>query len=208
MDGGLMVATSALGTGSRLPQDRLRTARGDAVEHDRLRAGERARRTSWRAGGFGHLGGAGRGGADDEAEERRLGRAGDGHVLDRQRCRRRLMSDYLDGRRVECNDVESAGCDRCGEGARGWQDAQREASAEWQQVREVLDEVREGCVVGWMIGDDVEKGEWQRHKVMHCTAHAGVTRHGAGRVSTGYPGRRRRSQLSTLLGQSEVLRDE
>ena len=90
-------------------------------------------------------------------------------------CRRGLMSGYLDGKRVECNDIESAGCDRCGEGARGWQDAQREASTEWQQVQEVLDEVREGCVVCWMIGDDVERGEWQRHKVMQCTAHAGVT---------------------------------
>jgi superfamily II DNA helicase RecQ len=34
-------------------------------------------------------------------------------------CRRGLMSGYLDGRRVECNDLETARCDRCGEGARG-----------------------------------------------------------------------------------------
>jgi hypothetical protein len=39
----------------------------------------------------------------------------------------------------------------------------------------VLDEVREGCVVCWMIGDGAETGAWQRHKVMQCTAHAGVT---------------------------------
>ena len=56
-------------------------------------------------------------------------------------CRRGLMSGYLDGKRVECNDIKTAGCDQCGEGARGWQDAQREASVEWQQVQEVLDEV-------------------------------------------------------------------
>ncbi|KAI1516665.1 RecQ family helicase [Pyrenophora tritici-repentis] len=53
-------------------------------------------------------------------------------------CRRGLMSGYLDGRRVECNDLETAGCDRCGEGVRGWQDEQMEANAEWQQVQEVL----------------------------------------------------------------------
>lgn len=34
-------------------------------------------------------------------------------------CRRGLMSGYLDGKRVECNNLETAGCDWCGEGARG-----------------------------------------------------------------------------------------
>ena len=34
-------------------------------------------------------------------------------------CRRGLMSGYLDGKQVECNNIESAGCDRCGEGTRG-----------------------------------------------------------------------------------------
>ena len=91
-------------------------------------------------------------------------------------CRRGLMSGYLDGRRVECNDLETAGCDRCGEGARGWQDEQVEASAEWQQVQEVLDEVREGCVVCWLVGaEEVETGEWQKHTARDCTAHEGLT---------------------------------
>jgi hypothetical protein len=86
------------------------------------------------------------------------------------------MSSYLDGKRVDCNDIDSAGCDRCGEGARGWQDAQQQASLEWQQVQEVFDEVREGCVVCWLIGKEaLETGEWQRHKVMQCTAYAGLT---------------------------------
>ena len=26
-----------------------------------------------------------------------------------------------------------------------------------------------------MIGDNIEMGEWQRHKVMQCTTHVGVT---------------------------------
>ncbi|KAG9201348.1 hypothetical protein G6514_005720, partial [Epicoccum nigrum] len=56
-------------------------------------------------------------------------------------CRRAAMSSYLDGKRVECGDVDgAASCDRCGEGVRGWQEAQREASAQWQQVQEVFDE--------------------------------------------------------------------
>ena len=32
-------------------------------------------------------------------------------------CRRGLISGYLDGRQVECNDLETAGCDWCREGA-------------------------------------------------------------------------------------------
>jgi superfamily II DNA helicase RecQ len=68
-------------------------------------------------------------------------------------CRRALMSSYLDGKPVSCNDVESAGCDRCGEGIREWQDSQGEASLGWQQVQEMMDEIREGCAVCWMVGE-------------------------------------------------------
>lgn len=46
---------------------------------------------------------------------------------------------------------------------------------EWQQVQEIFDEVREGCVVCWMIGGDVAMGVWQEHKAMQCTAFPGVT---------------------------------
>jgi superfamily II DNA helicase RecQ len=31
-------------------------------------------------------------------------------------CRRGLMSSYLDGKHVDCKDIEGAGCDRCGDG--------------------------------------------------------------------------------------------
>ena len=86
-------------------------------------------------------------------------------------CRRGLMSSYLDGKRVECSDVEAAGCDRCGDGARVWLDAQQETSREWQQVQDVFDEVRAGCVVCWMIGD---KEAWLCHRAMQCTAFPGV----------------------------------
>ena len=89
-------------------------------------------------------------------------------------CRRGLMSSYLDGKRVACNDVESAGCDKCGDGTREWQDAQIETSTEWQQVQEVMDEIREGCAVCWTLGE-AGTDEWQKHKTMQCTAHPGVT---------------------------------
>jgi superfamily II DNA helicase RecQ len=32
------------------------------------------------------------------------------------RCRRALMSGYLDGKRVTCGDIEAASCDRCSDG--------------------------------------------------------------------------------------------
>jgi len=89
-------------------------------------------------------------------------------------CRRGLMSSYLDGKRVACKDIESAGCDRCGEGTREWQDSQRETSMEWQQVQEVMDEIREGCAMCWTLGE-AGTDEWQKHKAMQCTAHSGIT---------------------------------
>ncbi|KAF2274063.1 uncharacterized protein EI97DRAFT_345540, partial [Westerdykella ornata] len=58
-------------------------------------------------------------------------------------CRRGLMSSYLDGKWVECNDIESAECDRHSEGVHEWQDSQVETSWEWQQVQEMMDELRE-----------------------------------------------------------------
>ncbi|KAI9882030.1 MAG: hypothetical protein M1823_006233, partial [Watsoniomyces obsoletus] len=89
-------------------------------------------------------------------------------------CRRGLMSSYLDGKAVSCNDIESAGCDRCGEGLWEWQDAEAETSWQWQQVQEEIEEIREGCAVCWVLGDAGTE-EWQKHRTMQCTAHAGVT---------------------------------
>ena len=97
-------------------------------------------------------------------------------------CRQGLISGYLDSKQVECSNLgsEAAGCDRCREGARGWEDEVREASAEWQQVQEVLDEVREGCAVCWLIRPRSEEVEaeaeaWQTHTARDCRAHAGLT---------------------------------
>lgn len=92
-------------------------------------------------------------------------------------CRRGLMSSYFDVKRVDCGDIESAGCDRCGEGLSEWQDAQREASLEWQQVEEVMDELRQGCAVCWVMGDvegPVKEDNWQKHRVLQCKAYSGM----------------------------------
>lgn len=89
-------------------------------------------------------------------------------------CRRGLMSGYLDGKQVSCNDVESAGCDRCGEGIREWQDSQVEASLGWQHVQELMDEIRAGCAVCCIAGEAGTE-EWKRHKVLQCTAYPGMT---------------------------------
>jgi superfamily II DNA helicase RecQ len=43
-------------------------------------------------------------------------------------CRQGLISSYLDGKAVSCNDIESTRCDRCGEGLQEWQDAEAETS--------------------------------------------------------------------------------
>jgi superfamily II DNA helicase RecQ len=89
-------------------------------------------------------------------------------------CRRGLMSGYLDGKQVSCNDVESAGCDRCGEGIREWQDSQVEASSGWQQVQELMDDIRAGCAVCCIAGEAGTE-EWKKHKVLQCTAYPGMT---------------------------------
>lgn len=93
-------------------------------------------------------------------------------------CRRGMMSEYLDRMRVECKDIESAGCDRCGEGLVEWQAAQTQTSLGWQAVQRVMDELRDGCAVCWVMGDAekaVEADEWQKHRVLSCRAYSGLT---------------------------------
>jgi superfamily II DNA helicase RecQ len=87
-------------------------------------------------------------------------------------CRRGLMSGYLDGRSVGCEEAEAARCDRCGEGVDEWMSAQQEISAEWQRVRETMDKLRDGCAMCWVMETAVrgrEGTEWQGHRTMQCT---------------------------------------
>lgn len=89
-------------------------------------------------------------------------------------CRRGLMSSYLDGKWVGCHDLQSAGCDRCGDGVDAALACQQEASQEWQWVEELMDEMRSGCAVCCML-DEAGTEEWRKHKVLQCTAHPGTT---------------------------------
>jgi hypothetical protein len=43
-----------------------------------------------------------------------------GTFITDNRCRRALISRYLDGRGVTCGDIEVASCDRYGDGVTKW----------------------------------------------------------------------------------------
>jgi hypothetical protein len=70
-------------------------------------------------------------------------------------CRRGVMSKYLDGKEVDCADIEGAACDRCGEGLTEWQGSQSDIANEWRRVREAMDELADLCPVCWVVGDAV-----------------------------------------------------
>jgi len=74
------------------------------------------------------------------------------------RCRRGLISGYLNRKSIGCNDIESAGCDRCGERIREVQKAQGQASAEWEDVRAIIDEIRHGCRVCFVARESGSEG--------------------------------------------------
>jgi superfamily II DNA helicase RecQ len=90
-------------------------------------------------------------------------------------CRRSLMSGYLDGKGVTCGEVEAVGCDRCGEGQAKWLEARKTESEEWQRVREVMDELRGGCAICWLLSrveDGAEQGAYRQHRTMQCVQDA------------------------------------
>lgn len=90
-------------------------------------------------------------------------------------CRRLLMSRYMDWIRVSCSDLEgAAGCDRCGDGVRPWLDEQQRHGREWGQVEQLFNELRAGCVACCMM-DEAGSEEWRQHRTMQCAAHQGVT---------------------------------
>lgn len=92
-------------------------------------------------------------------------------------CRRGAMSEYLDGKRVECGDVEAVGCDRCGEGASEWQECNSRAASEWEQVRGRMGELTGGCAVCWVLGGSVVavgSEYWRSHSVTGCRQYEGL----------------------------------
>jgi len=82
-------------------------------------------------------------------------------------CRRAVMSRYLDGEEIECLDMDMAGCDRCCEGTQDWVRSQVDAERDWGVVRSVLDELVDGCAGCWVTqeGEDVHMHSMQRCQV-------------------------------------------
>jgi superfamily II DNA helicase RecQ len=177
-EGGFIVATSALGTGVDFPGIVL-------VVHVGM---------PWSMIDFAQESGRGGRGGElvdsiivvERAEvERRLQKEEEsidvqamGMFIQGSGCRRGMMSEYLDGQRVECNDIESAGCDRCGEGVREWQEWQSQHSEGWQRVQKMMDELRVGCSVCWVMGDaamEVSEEDWRGHRTMQCSRYSGLT---------------------------------
>jgi superfamily II DNA helicase RecQ len=148
--GGLIVATSALGTGVDFEgiirvlhvgqpygmidfaQESGRAGRGgEAVDALILWEGPGqssqppASRTDWQA--------------LDQAAMSSFVRAGVGV------CRRAVMSAFLDGQEVSCTALDCARCDRCGEGVTEWHAAERREAQEQATVRALLDELAGTC---------------------------------------------------------------
>jgi hypothetical protein len=87
-------------------------------------------------------------------------------------CRRELMSSYLDERGQSCRQIGAAGCDRCGEGEEVWIEEQERWSQEWAVVEEAFTELREGCAICWLVGQEFETAteeQWRGHKATQCT---------------------------------------
>lgn len=90
-------------------------------------------------------------------------------------CRRELMSRYLDGWGVGCRDIESVGCDRCGEGVGEWLGEQEQQGSEWGKIERKFNELRQGCVICWVLGVGTEREEeWKDHRTMQCERNEGI----------------------------------
>lgn len=101
-----------------------------------------------------------------------------GHFIQTSGRRRGAMSEYLDGNRVECGDVDSTGCDRCGEGAAEWHESNSRWGWERDRVQTVLDELTRGCAVCWVLGDSILPAEgdiWASHDTRDCRRYEGMT---------------------------------
>lgn len=167
--GGLIVATSALGTGVDFPgvvftlhvdipygmidfsQESGRAGRaGEDVDSVMMVEEGKAERQS--AGGKG-------GGVDESIMRDFITTSG---------CRRRVMGLYLDNKEIECgNDASLARCDRCGEGVTALERDYARAARERQIVEETLDEVTDGCVFCFVESTDDTGASWT-HNPEEC----------------------------------------
>ena len=90
-------------------------------------------------------------------------------------CRRGVMSGHLDGKRMECVDIEAVRCDRCGEGRAEWAEVNSRWAREWEHVQAVMDglvDVR--CVICWVLGP-FDSEAWASLWTKDCTVHRGLT---------------------------------
>ena len=171
--GGMIVATSALGTGVDFPGIVY-------ILHVEM---------PWSMTDFAQASGrGGRGGEGFDVVvvlghgtvEKRMEKESDdidvqamGQFLIGSGCRRELMSSYLDRVGVQCRDIEAVGCDRCGEGEEAWLQEHENWAREWAAVEERFTELRTGCAICWLVGQQFptqEEEAWKRHRTMQCTA--------------------------------------
>jgi superfamily II DNA/RNA helicase len=81
-------------------------------------------------------------------------------------CRRAVMSCYLDGAETQCAE---AMCDLCGDNQAEWEDEQRQAARQWAVVRPMLDDLRDGCAVCWVLDDgDHVRASCQREEITNA----------------------------------------
>lgn len=167
--GGLIVATSALGTGVDIPGIMV------VIHVDR----------PWTMIDFAQESGrAGRGGemvdsiilAENDRVEQQLSSgqlsidatAVASMIVSRE-CRRLVMSEYLDGvgRGRRCTDLDDgARCDRCGEGLTVVMRQKQEMARAWRQMERCLDEMTTGCALCWVLGGSAHQDP---HEVTSCT---------------------------------------
>ena len=162
--GGLIVATSALGTGVDFPG--IVFILHVDVPYGMIDFAQESGR-------------AGRGGEDVDAvivvEAGRVERlaatmqsideAVIGEFVTTKSCRRAIISEYLDGSRVECCE-NLARCDRCGEGVTAIFRAHSQAACERQEFEVAMDELRDthGCFECFVrSAASMEQRDW-RHR--------------------------------------------
>lgn len=168
--GGMMVATSALGTGVDFPGI-VFTLHVD-VPYGMIDFSQESGR-------------AGRAGEDadsvilvEEGKAERLLASGQVRGVDKSVicdfittgcCRRRVMGLYLDGKEIECgSDASLARCDRYGKGTTALERKYSRAASERQTVEETLDELRDGCVACFVTSTDDSGVDWC-HSPAECS---------------------------------------
>ncbi|CAC9892702.1 unnamed protein product [Aureobasidium pullulans] len=173
--GGLIVATSALGTGVDFPgivfilhmdlpygmidyaQESGRAGRA-GEEVDSIIIVEQGKVESMRQAGRIR-------GLDEEIMA---------EFVTTRECRRQVMSRYLDGKIVECGAGDVAQCDRCGEGLGALERLHEKNGKERETVEKTLDDLTDGCASCWMLAVTQNRGHegnndlWT-HSAQDCT---------------------------------------